>query len=207
MIFKVGLTGGMASGKSAAAAEFAALGAAVIDTDILAREVVQPGSPGLEAIVRTFGKGILRNDGTLDRRALRHKIFSDPEARRALEDITHPRITERLHGKLAAVTDAPYAMIEIPLLAGSGLEAELDRILLVEAPRQARINRLMARDNETLEDARKALDSQASRTVPGEMADDVIINNGDRGQLARSVRELHRNYLRMADSNKGSGRR
>lgn len=207
MIFKVGLTGGIASGKSEAAGEFAALGAAVIDMDTLAREIARPGTPGLDAIVRTFGEGILRQDGTLDRRALRHRIFSDPEARKTLEGITHPRITERLHEKLDAITGVPYAVIEIPLLAGTGLEGELDRILLIEAPQQERIKRLMLRDNETIENAGKAIDSQASRAVPRKMADDIIINSGDRGQLARAVRELHGSYLQMAGADKENHRR
>lgn len=204
-MFTIGLTGGIASGKSEAAKAFAAAGAAVIDTDELAREVLQPGSPGIVEVAAAFGGHLLRADGSLDRRALRHIVFSDPQARKRLEAITHPRIKALLRTRLAATANAPYAVVEIPLLAESGLAGELDRILVIDAPEPVRIERLMQRDGETSAEAHQALSAQVSRESRLEQADDVIRNEGDKEKLRQAVARLHDLYLGLA-SQPGSAR-
>ncbi len=197
-MLKIGLTGGIASGKSEAARLFAALGAAVIDTDQLAREVLRPGTPGLREVTRTFGEDMLLPDGTLDRRALRHVIFSDPAARKRLEAITHPRIVDLLRERLATISEAPYVLVEIPLLDESGLAGELDRILVVDAPEETRLKRLMQRDREDEDKARAALDAQVSRSKRLALADDVIRNDGGLENLENDVRAMHEQYVRLA---------
>lgn len=196
-MLKIGLTGGIASGKSETARIFADLGAAVIDTDELAREVLKPDSSGLREVTDTFGKRLLREDGSLDRRALRHIIFSDAAARQRLEDITHPRIIALLRENLARLSDQPYVIVEIPLLIESGLAGELDRILVVDAPEDIRIERLMHRDLETVDAARMALKAQSGRTARTELADDVITNDGDLEKLRKEVLALHERYLAL----------
>ena len=197
-MLKIGLTGGIASGKSEAARFFSGLGAAVIDTDELAREVVKPGSPGLKEVTEAFGKRLLEEDGSLDRRALRRIIFSDPAARRRLEAITHPRIIALLHERLATLSGEPYVIVEIPLLIESGLAGELDRILVVDAPEKTRIERLTRRDGTSVDDARMALKAQVDRPARLSQADDVITNDGSLEKLRNEVLVLHERYLIMA---------
>ncbi len=197
-MLKIGLTGGIASGKSETAKRFAALGAVVIDTDQLAREVLRPGSSGLKAVVETFGKQFLLEDGSLDRRALRHAIFSDPAARQRLEAITHPRIVALLRDRLADLYREPYVIVEIPLLSESGLAREMDRILVVDAPEETQIERLMLRDNESRDKAQAALKAQAARQARLDLADDVIMNNQNLEALEKEVLALHDLYLDIA---------
>lgn len=197
-MLKIGLTGGIASGKSQTAGVFSDLGVTVIDTDQLAREVLGPGSPGLREVTETFGKHLLHEDGSLDRRALRRIVFSDPAARRTLEKITHPRIIALLHERLAGLSDQPYVIVEIPLLAESGLTGELDRVLVVDAPEDLQIERLMRRDSESADEAQMALKAQSSRSARLELADDIIVNDADREKLRQEVRALHERYLELA---------
>ncbi|MFU8878102.1 MAG: dephospho-CoA kinase, partial [Wenzhouxiangellaceae bacterium] len=156
------LTGGIASGKTAVSDAFARLGAPVIDTDVLARELVEPGSPALQAIARQFGQHLLQPDGALDRRALRERIFSDDDARRQLEGILHPRIADEARRRIERI-DASYAILVVPLLIESGLFGDADEVVVVDVPEQVQIERLMARDGSTREQAEAALAAQASR--------------------------------------------
>ena len=197
-MLKIGLTGGIASGKSQAARFFSGLGATVIDTDQLAREVLGPDSPGLREVSDTFGKHLLHEDGSLDRRAMRRIVFSDPAARRTLEKITHPRIVALLHERLAGLADQPYVIVEIPLLAESGLAGELDRVLVVDTPENLQVERLMRRDSESADEARLALKAQTSRRARLALADDIIVNDADLGKLGREVQALHERYLEIA---------
>lgn len=197
-MLKIGLTGGIASGKSETARFFSGLGVPVIDTDGLAREVLGPGSPGLREVTETFGKHLLHDDGSLDRRALRHIIFSDPAARQRLEAITHPRIVALLRERLASLSGQPYVLVEIPLLVESGLAGELDRILVVDAPENMQTGRLMRRDSETADEARMALAAQSDRAARLELADDIIVNDADLGKLRKEVLALHERYLNIA---------
>ena len=195
--FRVGLTGGIASGKSTVARLFEALGVPVIDTDVLAREVVAPGQPLLARIAERFGAGVLAADGSLDRRALRALIFSDPAARADLEQLTHPAIRALLEQRSAAAR-GEYQIHVIPLLVETGGRDRVDRVLVVDCSEELQIRRLQARDGATLEQAREILAAQASRAARLAAADDVIENAGDLGPLRDRVAALHLSYRQLA---------
>jgi dephospho-CoA kinase len=193
---RIGLTGGIASGKSAVAAAFARRGVPVVDTDQLAREVVEPGEPALAAVVREFGPDILGPDARLDRPRLRAMVFADAGRRRRLEAILHPAIRAAMEARIAAIS-APYAIIVIPLLAESGLRDSVDRVLLVDCPPELQIERLVARDGEAIAGARAILAAQATRGERLAVADDVIENTGTLAELERAVDALHDRYLSL----------
>lgn len=197
MPLRIGLTGGIASGKSAVGALFSALGVAVIDTDQLAREAVLPGSPGLDAVVQRFGAGVLLADGALDRRALRQIIFADPAARQDLQALLHPRIHALVEERVAAAP-GPYCVIAIPLLVEGGRRIPVDRVLVVDCPVELQRQRLLARDAETAAGANAILAAQASREARLAQADDVIANDGPLSALEPAVRQLHARYLDLA---------
>ncbi|MCG6871664.1 MAG: dephospho-CoA kinase [Gammaproteobacteria bacterium] len=196
-MWKLGLSGGIGSGKSAAADHFAALGASVVDTDVLARQVVAPGQPAFDEILSRFGPEFLNRDGSLDRAALREEVFRDPDQRVRLEAIVHPRIRERI---LAAWDDAtgPYGVLVIPLLAEAGRRYSLDRVLVIDAPEELRIARVMARDGVDEPSVRRVLAAQAARNQRLALADDVIDNRGSLAELLGQVAALHRGYLELA---------
>jgi dephospho-CoA kinase len=196
-VFRVGLTGGIASGKSTVARLFEALGVPVIDTDILAREVVAPGEPLLGQIAARFGTGVLTGDGSLDRAALRAIVFRDAGARADLEQLTHPAIRARLES-LSAVLGGPYQLLVIPLLVETAGRTPVDRILVVDCSEALQIRRLQARDGATLEQARQILAAQATREARLAMANDVIVNEGDLGAVRDRVETLHALYLELA---------
>lgn len=192
----IALTGGIASGKTAASDRFAERGAAVIDTDRIAREVVAPGSDGLAAVHDAFGDAIVV-DGELDRSALRRRIFDDPEARKRLEAILHPRIAAEARRQIATLS-APYAILVVPLLVESGLFADADRVLVVDVPEAVQIERLMARDRMNRAQAESALAAQASREARLARADDVIANTGSLAELHDEVDRLDARYRELA---------
>ena len=197
-MLRIGLTGGIASGKSAAAAVFAELGVPVIDSDVIAREVVAPGSPGLAAIRARFGEGVLQADGQLDRRALRAQVFADPTARRELEALTHPLIRERMAAQYAAA-GGPYQIHAIPLLVEGGARRPgIDRVLVIDCPEEIQVQRVMARDRVDEAGARAVLAAQASRAQRLAAADDVIVNDQGLETLREAVVTLHQRYLGLA---------
>lgn len=194
----IALTGGVAAGKSAVARRFEALGVPVHDADVAAREVVEPGTAGLAAVVDTFGAGILDEAGRLDRPAMRQRIFADPAARKMLEAIIHPLVRQWLHQR-ALAERAPYCLLAIPLLAENIEHYRwIDRVLLVDVPEPVQIARLIARDgvDETL--AARMLAHQATRAERLALADDVIENSGDESALDDAVAKLHQRYLALA---------
>ena len=193
---RIGLTGGIASGKSTVADMFGELGIPIIDTDIIAREVVMPGAPALEEIREAFGPGVLGEDGTLDRAAMRRLIFASERLRRRLETILHPRIGAATLEQ-AATAGGPYQLIVVPLLTGSALRDHIDRVLVVDCSEETQIARLMARDAESEAHARRILAAQASRDERLAIADDVIENDGDLDSTRAQVLELDRSYRRM----------
>lgn len=195
--FRVGLTGGIASGKTTVADMLASHGAQVIDTDIIAREVVEPGMPALDEIRAAFGDDVFHADERLDRKALRSRIFADPEARECLEGILHPKIRDATLSEAEAV-EGPYQVIVVPLLTGSELAAAMDRILVVDCDEETQIARLLARDAESEDQARRILAAQASREERLAIADDVITNDGTMKDLESAVARLHKEYLRFA---------
>jgi len=189
----VALTGGVASGKTAVSDRFAELGVPIIDTDVIAREVVAPGSGGLAAVEAAFGSEMLTAEGALDRPALRRKIFDEPGARTRLEDILHPRIAEEARRRLNEL-DGSYAILVVPLLVESGLFSDADRVLVVDVPADVQVSRLMERDGSTRGQAEAMLAAQASREQRLARADDVIENTGTLAELNARVDELDRKY-------------
>ncbi len=196
-VFRVGLTGGIASGKSTVARLFAALGVPVIDTDALSREVTAPGTPLLARIAARFGPQVLDAQGALDRRALRGIVFQDARARADLEALTHPAIRAALEERSAAAP-GPYQILAIPLLVEQGRRDSVDRVLVVDSPPELQVRRLQARDGATLEEAQAILAAQATREARLRCADDVITNEGELGTLRPQVEALHARYLPLA---------
>lgn len=196
-MLRIGLTGGVASGKTTVASLFAARGAVVLDTDQIAREVVEPGKPALAALAKALGGDILDRDGKLDRGALRQRLFADGAMRRRVEAILHPEILAELERQSHAVP-GPYQVFVIPLLVESHLERVVDRILVVDCPEEDQVRRLMARDGESRERALAMLRAQASRQERLAVADDVVDNGGDSGALPAQVAALDRKYRELA---------
>lgn len=197
--FSIALTGGIASGKSAVAERFAARGANVIDADRVARELVARGSPALAEIVALFGHGVLAADGTLDRAALRERIFAAADARARLNAVMHPRIRDALRERAQAAGSAGYNLLAIPLLAENQAHyAWVDRVLLVDVPRELQLQRLIARDRVDAELAQAMLAAQASREQRLALADDIIDNTGSIATLDARVAALHARYLELA---------
>ena len=196
-VFRVGLTGGIASGKSTVAKFFAALGVPIIDTDQVAREVVEPGQPPLERLVERFGSAILTPDGHLDRPKLREIVFSDPKARADLEALTHPAIGSAVEAWSGAA-GGPYQILMIPLLVEKNLTSQVDRVLVVDCDEELQIRRLQARDGSTVEQARAILNAQTSRTARLKAAHDVVQNDGDLSAVRDQVSALHARYLELA---------
>ncbi len=194
---RIGLTGGIASGKSAVADAFARRGVPIVDTDVIAREVVEPGRPALAEVVAAFGTDLLDADGRLDRRTLRRIVFADPALRRRLEAILHPAIRTEMQ-RQAATAAGPYVVVAIPLLVENRLQGQVDRVLVVDCPPDVQLARLLARDGETPEGARAILAAQATRDERLAVADDVVVNDGSLADLDARVAALHGRYLELA---------
>lgn len=201
-IYTVGLTGGIASGKSLVASQFEALGVPVLDADQVSRDVVEPGQPALAAIVEAFGPGALQPDGTLDRRAMRTLVFADPESRRKLEAITHPAIRARIGAWIDAQT-APYCILANAILLESGMDRLVERVLVVDVSEETQLERLTARDGIDATLARQMLAAQSPRKLRLDRADDVIANTGRPEDTARAVQRLHETYLAKAGATRG----
>lgn len=196
-LLHIGLTGGIASGKSVVADMFSARGIPVIDTDLISREVVEPGKPGLQAVIQEFGSKFLRADGTLDRPAMRKQIFSDPRSRICLEKILHPLIRNETIAQMKNA-GGPYQIIAVPLLAETDFADFVDRILVIDCPMDLCRERLLARDAETEDSVARIFSTQASREERLRIANDVIVNDGSLQDTERAVEELHQRYLVMS---------
>ncbi|WP_447589276.1 dephospho-CoA kinase [Aquipseudomonas campi] len=192
----LGLTGGIGSGKSAAAQHFIDLGVHLVDADHAARWVVEPGRPALEHIVERFGPQVLQADGHLNRAALRQLIFEDAEQRHWLESLLHPLIGNEIRDYLAKAT-SPYAILVSPLLIESGQKQMTQRVLVVDAPEHLQVQRTMQRDQSPEEQVRAILKVQASREERLRHADDVLLNDRDAAWLRSEVERLHRFYLTL----------
>ncbi len=193
----IGLTGGIASGKSTVARAFAELGVPIVDADEVAREVVEVGTPGLARIVERFGADVLRKDGTLDRKKLGRVVFEDARARQDLNAITHPLIAEKGAEKIRALqqTDAPYILYEAALLVENGAYKAFPALVVVTVDPVTQLARLMARDGSTDEEARSRIASQLPLEKKVEVADFVLRNDGDVEALRAQVRDVHRKIL------------
>jgi dephospho-CoA kinase len=196
----VGLTGGIGSGKSAATAHFAALGAAVVDTDLIAHALTAPGGAAIEAIRRTFGEGMLTPGGSLDRAAMRALAFQRPAARRQLEAILHPMIRDE-SAQQCREASGPYVVLAVPLLIESGTYRErCNRICVVDCPEALQVARVRQRNALPEEQIRSIMAAQASRAQRLAAADDVIDNRGTLAELEAQVERLHAAYLAAADA-------
>jgi dephospho-CoA kinase len=197
-MLRIGLTGGVASGKTTVANLFADAGAVVLDTDVIAREVVEPGESALAALVEALGEDILGADARLDRALLRRRLFGDEALRQRVESILHPAILTTLE-RQSADAGGPYQLLVIPLLVESDLAGLVDRVLVVDCPEERQIERLIQRDGETREGAGAMLAAQVSREKRLAAADDVIVNDGTLADLAARVADLDRKYRALAE--------
>ena len=197
MSFVVGLTGGIGSGKSAAAAEFARLGAEVVDADAISRELTGTGGAAVPRIGRSFGGEFIDSSGAMDRGKMRERVFADPAAKKALETLLHPMIREEARRRIAAAR-APYVIHMVPLLIESGDYRErVDRVLVVDCPEELQIERVRARSGLPEAQVRAIIASQATRAERLAVADDVVHNDGGIEALREQVAALHRKYLRF----------
>jgi dephospho-CoA kinase len=197
--FKIGLTGGIASGKTTVADNFAEMGVPVIDTDVIARQIVCPGEPALEEIRERFGGSVIDESGELDRSAMRNLVFSDDELRLALENILHPRIGDETR-RQSAIAGGDYQVIVVPLLVGSPLLQFVDRVLVVDCDESTQVERLLARDAESIEQARKIISAQASRDERLAIADDVISNKHGLAEIKQQVLLLDKKYRVLGET-------
>jgi dephospho-CoA kinase len=195
---RIGLTGGIGSGKSEASREFARLGVPVIDTDVIARELVRPGQPALAEIVARFGAEMLDENGNLDRIRLRKTVFSEPGLRKQLEAILHPRIRDRAVA-LTKQAEGPYCILVIPLLLETSGDYPLDRILVIDSPTELQVERIAARDGLSRDglsegEIKTVIEMQASRAQRLAIADDIIVNDSSPEYLRSEIERLHRLY-------------
>ncbi|MFI2905423.1 dephospho-CoA kinase [Klebsiella aerogenes] len=197
MGYTVALTGGIGSGKSTVADEFAHLGVTVIDADIIARQVVEPGTPALLAIAERFGPQMINDDGSLNRRRLRERIFAHSEDKAWLNALLHPLIQQETRRQMQAST-SPYLLWVVPLLVENHLTDKADRILVVDVPKETQIERTIRRDGVSREHAEHILAAQATREQRLAAADDVIENMGSADAVASHVARLHDKYLMLA---------
>ncbi|MGY5380523.1 dephospho-CoA kinase [Vibrio metschnikovii] len=202
MTLIIGLTGGIASGKTTVANLFQEhFSIDIVDADIIARQVVEVGTPGLSAIIEHFGEDILQDDGHLNRSALRERIFSDPKEKQWLNATLHPLINQQMAEQLKLVT-SPYGLLVVPLLIENQLQSMVDRVLVIDVDEQTQISRTMARDKVDEQQARAILAAQATRAERLAMADDVIKNGAKNRQLLPKITELHQKYLVMSGTNR-----
>ncbi len=199
MTFKVGLTGGVASGKSTVTELFQQLGITVIDADMIARGLLNKNTDSYRQVIKHFGHDVLMENGDIDRAWLRARIFSDRNAKQALENIIHPQVRQQM---LAAVSecDAPYCILSVPLLVEAQMQDLVDRIVVVDADEKTQLSRLMARDNISQSEAVKMLQSQCQRAQRFTVADDIIDNSQTIDSLRPQVEQLHQQYLELAEN-------
>lgn len=200
-IFTVVLTGGIGSGKTAASDHFESLGVPVVDTDVIAKEIVEPGQPALSEIARDLGERFIDKSGCLDRKAVRSAIFSDPDKKARLEAILHPRIALEVQRRIRQL-EYPYCILVIPLFTESERYDWVDRVLVVDVDESTQVERVSGRDQVSHQQARAILDAQASRNERLALANDVVDNSGSLAELRTQIDRLHEDYLRLADGSK-----
>ncbi len=199
MAYVIGLTGGIGSGKSAVADQFALLGAAVVDTDAIAHELTGPGGAAIAGVLGLFGADCIASDGAMDRKKVRELVFADPPARQKLEALLHPMIRAESQCRIAAATAAPYVVHVVPLLVESpDYRARVQRVLVIDCAEDVQVERVMARSGLGQDEVRRIIAAQASRAARLEAADDVIDNSGPLDALRPQILALHERYLALA---------
>jgi dephospho-CoA kinase len=196
-MLKVGLTGGIGSGKSTVAKALQAKGVVLVDADKIAREVVQPSELALQEIAKAFGSTILLADGNLDRAALKQRIFSNSDAKVQLENILHPRIRQRILERIDEAAGTPYVVADIPLLVENNYPQYFDRVVVVDCPEEIQIARVQARDEMSEAQIRSIMNSQAKRQNRNAAATDIIDNSGDLASLKMQIEKLHESLLSL----------
>lgn len=196
-MLKIGLTGGIGSGKSTVCRLFAEFGVPIVDADLIARQLVEPGKPALSMIAASFGLQMLNQDGSLNRAKLRDVVFADADSKRELDGIMHPLVYEQIAADVNALT-AEYCVIAVPLLLESKNAYAVNRVLLIDCPVEAQIERVIARDKLTRQQVHTIINSQMSRQERLSKADDVIENIAGPEQLAEQVKRLHNSYILLA---------
>ena len=199
-MFRVGLTGGIASGKTTVSRLFEKLGVPIVDTDVISRKLLDPGEAAYEQVVSHFSEKILGPDGAIDRPGLRALVFSDSQQKVWLEQTLHPLIYRRSQEAMAACTDTEYVLLVVPLLFETGFQSLVDRVLVVDCPREQQIRRLMRRDSIDEQLAIKMLEQQMDGIERASRGDDVIENNDDTTDLGQQVAKLHQYYLKLASA-------
>ena len=199
MAYVIGLTGGIGSGKSAVADQFALLGAAVVDTDAIAHELTGPGGAAIAGVLGLFGADCIASDGAMDRKKVRELVFADPPARQKLEALLHPMIRAESQCRIAAATAAPYVVHVVPLLVESpDYRARVQRVLVIDCAEHVQVGRVMARSGLGQDEVRRIIAAQASRAARLQAADDVIDNSGPLDALRPQILALHERYLALA---------
>lgn len=202
-MLRIALTGGIGSGKSTVAERFAARGVPIVDADALAHELTRPAQPAVAEIAAAFGDTVLKPHGELDRGILRSLVFADPEARKRLEGILHPRIRAAMLDRLAEI-QAPYAILVIPLLFETGQQDLAERVLVVDLPERLQIQRVQARSGLDPETIRAIIASQVARADRLAGGDDIIDNSADAAALEPQIEDLHKRYLALANPPTGT---
>lgn len=200
-MYVIGVTGGIGSGKSAVSDYFASLGVTVVDADIAARIVVEPGKPALTSVAERFGEIVIAEDGLLNRKALRDIVFSDPAQRAWLEKLLHPLIYQEITQQLANA-NSPYVLLVSPLLVETGQNRLTHRILVVDVPEELQIQRTVNRDNNSQAQVRAIMAAQTDRQKRLSYADDVIVNDKSLDLLHQQIDTLHQKYLALANDAK-----
>ncbi len=195
-MLKIGLTGGIGSGKSTVTQIFSDLKIPIIDADIIAHQLVEPGKPAIKAIAKQFGQQILTDQGTLNRKQLKEIIFSDPEQKKTLEQILHPLVFAEMESQIKQLS-SPYCILSIPLLLETQMQDFVDRILVIDCPVEVQLERVKNRDQLNIETIKSIIASQVPREQRRQAADDIIINDADTQALAEQVKKLHNLYLSL----------
>lgn len=196
-MLKIGLTGGIGSGKSTVSKLFEELGIPVIDADVIAHQIVEPGQPALKQLVQAFGERFLNADGSLNRAELRERVFSDPAQKKRLEQLLHPIIYRKIEVEIDKL-NSPYCILSIPLLLETKMTSFVDRVLVIDCPIETQIERVKKRDGFSTERIRSIIASQVSRDERLSCADDIIDNSKQAAQLAEQVKKLHNLYLKRS---------
>ena len=197
-MLKIGLTGGIGSGKSTVANIFSSLGVTIIDADRIAHHLTQPGNDGFKEIEQLLGKEFITNSGELDRKKIAQHIFSNPEKKTALENILHPKIKQIILSEIERHKREKYIILEVPLLIESNFSDLVDRILVVDANNEVRIHRVQQRDGRTETQIRDIMSHQVNQNQRLQMADDILYNNRNMDELGNSIERLHEQYLQMS---------